>query len=59
MDGNPVIDHILHPSDLSEASQVAFAHALKVALISGARLTMMHVSPKPGRLAGGDAAPRC
>jgi len=45
---NPILDHILHPSDLSEASHVAFAHALKAALISGARLTMMHVSPKPG-----------
>jgi nucleotide-binding universal stress UspA family protein len=48
--GNPVIDHILHPSDLSEASHVAFAHALKAALISGARLTMLHVSAKPGGL---------
>ena len=46
----PIIGHILHPSDLSEASHVAFAHALKAALISGARLTMMHVSPKPGRV---------
>jgi nucleotide-binding universal stress UspA family protein len=45
---DPILDHILHPSDLSEASHVAFAHALKAALVSGARLTMMHVSPKPG-----------
>jgi nucleotide-binding universal stress UspA family protein len=45
---NPVIGHVLHPSDLSEASHVAFAHALKAALIAGARLTMMHVSTKPG-----------
>jgi nucleotide-binding universal stress UspA family protein len=48
--GTPILDHILHPSDLSEASHVAFAHALKAALVSGARLTMMHVSPKRGGL---------
>ena len=48
--GNPILDHVLHPSDLSVASQVAFAHALKAALISRARLTMLHVSPKPGGL---------
>ena len=46
----PVIDHVLHPSDLSEASHVAFAHALKAALIARARLTMLHVSPRPGGL---------
>jgi len=45
---NPILDHILHPSDLSEASHVAFVHALKAALVSGARLTMMHVAAKPG-----------
>ena len=51
---NPILDHILHPSDLSEASHVAFAHALKAALVSGARLTMMHVSPKPGGVSWDD-----
>ena len=40
----PVIDSILHPSDFSEASEVAFAHALKMALIAGSRLTLLHVS---------------
>lgn len=44
----PIIESILHPSDLSEASQVAFAHALKAALVAKARLTMLHVSPRPG-----------
>jgi nucleotide-binding universal stress UspA family protein len=38
-------DGILHPSDFSEASEVAFAHALKAALITGSRLTLLHVSP--------------
>jgi nucleotide-binding universal stress UspA family protein len=40
-----IIRSILHPSDFSEASEVAFAHALKTALIAGARLTLLHVSP--------------
>jgi nucleotide-binding universal stress UspA family protein len=42
---SPIIDRILHPSDFSEASEVAFAHALKAALVAGARLTLFHVSP--------------
>ena len=41
----PIIDSILHPSDFSAASEVAFAHALKAALIAKSQLTMMHVSP--------------
>ena len=41
----PIIDSILHPSDFSAASEVAFAHALKAALIAQAQLTVMHVSP--------------
>ncbi len=41
---HPVIDNILHPSDFSEASQVAFAHALKAALIARAVLTVIHVA---------------
>ena len=41
----PIIDSILHPSDFSAASEVAFAHALKTALIAKSQLTVMHVSP--------------
>lgn len=41
----PIIDSILHPSDFSAASAVAFAHALKAALIARSQLTVMHVSP--------------
>jgi hypothetical protein len=41
----PIIASILHPSDFSVASEVAFAHALKAALIAKAQLTMMHVAP--------------
>lgn len=35
---------VFHPSDFSEASEIAFAHALKIALMSGATLHMLHVS---------------
>ena len=44
-DSIPIIDSILHPSDFSTASEVAFAHALKAALIARAQLNVMHVSP--------------
>jgi len=40
----PVIRRVLHPSDFSEASLVAFAHALKAALISKSKLALIHVS---------------
>ena len=40
----PIIRTVLHPSDFSEASLVAFAHALKVALISKSNLVLIHVS---------------
>jgi len=35
---------VFHPSDFSEASEIAFAHALKIALMSRATLHMLHVS---------------
>jgi nucleotide-binding universal stress UspA family protein len=41
------IESIFHPSDFSPASEVAFAHALKIALASGAALNMMHVAADP------------
>jgi nucleotide-binding universal stress UspA family protein len=40
----PIIASVLHPSDFSDASEVAFAHALKAALIAQSRLTLFHVS---------------
>jgi nucleotide-binding universal stress UspA family protein len=43
-----MIDNILYASDFSEAGRVAFAHALKAALIAKARLTLLHVSPDAG-----------
>lgn len=37
------LHRIYHPSDFSEASQVAFAHAIKFALLSGAHFHVHHV----------------
>jgi hypothetical protein len=39
--GAPIIRTVLHPSDFSEGSLVAFAHALKVALISKSKLVLI------------------
>ncbi len=40
----PLIQRVFHPSDFSEASGVAFAHALVAALTAKATLTILHVS---------------
>lgn len=43
---NPLAIHrIFHPTDFSQDSHVAFVHALKLALIFRAELTIMHVDP--------------
>lgn len=36
--------NIFHPSDFSPGSEVAFAHALKLALLAKAELSMLHVT---------------
>ena len=41
------VESIFHPSDFSAASEVAFAHALKIALVTGAKLRMLHVAENP------------
>jgi len=38
----PFIESIFHPTDFSEPSHVAFAHALAVALVRKAELTILH-----------------
>ncbi|HKZ05934.1 MAG TPA: universal stress protein [Methylomirabilota bacterium] len=38
----------LHPTDFSEASELAFAHALKLTLLTRGELRMLHVSPDAG-----------
>jgi nucleotide-binding universal stress UspA family protein len=40
------IDHVLHPTDFSPASQVAFIHALAIALRVCAALTVLHIDRK-------------
>ena len=40
----PFAPGILHPTDFSEASRVAFAHALAIALAQKARLTLINAS---------------
>lgn len=39
------LDRIFHPTDFSGASEVAFAHALKLATHNQGRLTMLHNEP--------------
>ena len=41
----PILDSILHPTDFTEGSRVAFHHALKAALLAKSKLTLLHVSP--------------
>ena len=38
----------LHPTDFSEASELAFAHALKLTLLTGGELRILHVAPDAG-----------
>jgi nucleotide-binding universal stress UspA family protein len=46
---SPIIHNVLHPSDLSDASRVAFAHALKAALLAKGKLTLLHETEDEGR----------
>jgi len=39
-----VIESVLHPTDFSEGSRVAFHHALKAALLAKSKLTLLNVS---------------
>jgi nucleotide-binding universal stress UspA family protein len=40
----PILQNIFHPSDFTPASETAFAHALRAALMAQANLTILHVS---------------
>jgi nucleotide-binding universal stress UspA family protein len=42
--GFSLIKSVLHPTDFSEASLVAFNHALRVAMLAQSKLTLLHVS---------------
>ncbi len=39
--------HVFHPSDFSDASEIAYEHALKIALAGEITLTVAHVNPTP------------
>jgi len=41
------VESIFHPSDFSKASEVAFVHALKIALVAKAKFTVLHVEASP------------
>jgi len=40
-----IIESVLHPTDFSEGSKVAFYHALKAALLAKSKITLLNVSP--------------
>lgn len=42
--GFSIIENVLHPTDFSESSLIAFHHALKAAMSARSRLTLLHVS---------------
>ena len=42
--GFSIISSVLHPTDFSESSLVAFHHALKAAMSAKSRLTLLHVA---------------
>jgi nucleotide-binding universal stress UspA family protein len=43
--GLPFVKSVLHPTDFSEASERAFAHALAIALLRQTEFTILHVDP--------------
>jgi len=42
----PFVESVLHPTDFSDASNRAFAHALAIALLRQTQLTILHVGPE-------------
>ena len=40
----PIIRSVLHPTDFSEGSQIAFYHALKASLLSKTELNLLHIA---------------
>jgi nucleotide-binding universal stress UspA family protein len=42
--GFSIIQSVLHPTDFSEGSRVAFHHALRAAMLAKSKLTLLHVS---------------
>jgi nucleotide-binding universal stress UspA family protein len=46
--GSPPIRSILHPTDLTPSSELAFAHALKIALAGKTKLYVLYADPSSG-----------
>lgn len=44
----PLFSSVFHPSDFSDASEAAFAHALAIALVGPSHLTILHAGGDPG-----------
>src|ERR1700752_4076061 len=42
--GFSIVESVLHPTDFSESSRVAFHHALKTAMLTRSTLTLLHVA---------------
>ena len=40
------IKRVFHPTDLSKASNLAFSHAIKISILTKAKLTILHVTSK-------------
>ncbi len=47
MTGPPFIRSVSHPTDFSQAAEVAFAHALAIALARQTSLTILNADPQP------------
>lgn len=45
----PLVSSIVHPTDFSAGGEAAFAHALALALLGAASLTLLNVSKRNGR----------
>jgi nucleotide-binding universal stress UspA family protein len=45
-DAHPFVSSVLHPTDFSPASHQAFAHALAIAVLRRAELTLLHCGPE-------------
>ncbi|MCK5448190.1 MAG: universal stress protein, partial [Gemmatimonadetes bacterium] len=43
----PIVRSVLHPTDLSPESEIAFQHALAIALLRQTSLTLLHVGEVP------------
>ena len=48
---------LLHPTDLTEASDYAFDLACQIARLRGAKVVVLHVVPPPNRRSTGPARP--